>query len=159
MFRSVSVSTLLSFCCLDEANVVVNCLVILFPEVHHHTVGADRTAVRSSVPDVVLTAFFMPSAIRVMAVGALVVKAGSQVIAARHSASLLTILDNVNEFLGAFFIRLFLCLGFLSWFLLLFLMIKDMLIFSGLFGMQLRGSVHLKLLYLFIHNFFSLFTN
>ncbi len=78
-----------------------------------------------------------------MAVGALVVKAGSQVIAARHSASLLTILDNENEFLGAFFIRLFLNLGFLSWFLLLFLMIKDMLIFSGLFDMQLRRSVHL----------------
>lgn len=80
----------------DEADVVVDILVVLRPEVHHHAFGADWSAGLSSVFYVVLGALFRPTAVGMVAVVASVVEAFAHVDAHGHPAGL------YSSLLGAF---------------------------------------------------------
>lgn len=101
-------SVRLRVCNPDEADVVVDILAVLVPEVHDHAFGADRSAGCGAIFDVVLGALVHPAAVRVVAVVASVVKARSHVDAHGHPASfnnalVLPLQLLVDEVCGALF--------------------------------------------------------
>lgn len=92
----------------NETDVVVDLNVVLEPHVHDHALRAVRSASAAAVSGEVLSASVQPAAVRVVAIGAVVLEASAQFVAHRHAASLnlpgssvFPLLSLISESLGA----------------------------------------------------------
>ena len=69
----------------DKADIIILLNIIDWPLMHYHTFGAVRGARATSISNIVLSTLVQPSTVRVVTVYTVMVEAGSQIIAQRHS--------------------------------------------------------------------------